>query len=131
MTARNRLNKEDIVDGLIFTSNDDPNRKIVFNFHTWVEMLKAIIVKYANKLQDEAESLVMNYPGVYTPVEDYSDVEFMSHDYEYHWAMEIVYGGQYWLKGIPSDLPEGFIEWDDQHRKAHNLAEDSFEYIDE
>ena len=39
---------------------------------------------------------------------------------------KIAYGEQYWLKGVESKQPDGYFDWDVQHRKEHNLAEESF-----
>lgn len=44
--------------------------------------------------------------------------------------MLIVYGERYWEKGINSQEPEGYFEWETQYRKDHNLAEESFEFND-
>ncbi|WP_338307101.1 hypothetical protein [Escherichia coli] len=61
-------------------------------------------------------------------IESYNDVTFYSHEVEYHWAMLIAYGEFYWEKGISSQEPEGYFEWEAQYRKNHNLAEESFEF---
>ncbi|PHM64986.1 hypothetical protein Xsto_02448 [Xenorhabdus stockiae] len=117
--------------GIIITHEDNPNKKLIFNFYSWVEVLKAIIIKYANKSESEAEYLVLNHSAVCSSIDDYMSVGLRSHDLEYNWAMFIAYGHEYWLKGIPSQEPEGFEEWEEQYRKKHNLKEFSFEYIHE
>ncbi len=61
-------------------------------------------------------------------IESYNDVTFYSHEVEYHWAILIAYGELYWEKGISSQEPEGYFEWEAQYRKNHNLAEKSFEF---
>ncbi|MCP9270522.1 hypothetical protein M5U04_21255 [Xenorhabdus sp. XENO-1] len=123
------IDKKSIVDGIVFIDEDDPNEKIIFNLYTWAEMLKAIIVKYANKSESEAEHLVLNHPAVCGKIDDYMSVAMRSQEPEYDWAMMIVYGHGYWQKGIPSKEPEGFYEWDEQYRKDHHLAEFSIEFI--
>ncbi len=117
-------------DGILFIDEKDNNEKISFNFHTWVEMLKAIIVKYAQKSQSEAEMLVMNSHTVCSSIDNYMDVIVLCHDSEYYWAMIIAHGDQYWLNGISPHEPEGYFEWDKQYRKDHNLAEESFVFSD-
>jgi len=51
------------------------------------------------------------------------------HESEHHLAMLIAYGEQYWLKGISSDEPDDYFEWEEKYRKEHNLALESFEII--
>ncbi|WP_446470302.1 hypothetical protein [Xenorhabdus stockiae] len=125
------IDKKNIIDGIVVTDEDNPDEKVTFNFYTWVETLKAIIVKYGNKSEIEAEHLVLNHPAVYSPIDDYMSVTLLGHETEYDWAMLMAYGHGYWEKGIPAQEPEGFYEWDEQHRKEHNLKEFSFEYITE
>ncbi|OTA15097.1 hypothetical protein Xbed_03621 [Xenorhabdus beddingii] len=125
------IDKKNIIDGIIFIDENNPNIKRIFNFHTWVETLKAIIVKYGNKSENEAEHLVLNHPAVCSPIDSYMSVALLNHEPEYDWAMLIAYGHEYWLKGIPAYEPEGFDEWLEQYRKEHNLKEFSFEYITE
>ncbi|CAI1588396.1 hypothetical protein [Serratia fonticola] len=120
------INKEKIVDGIVFKDEDDPEETVVFNFHTWVEMLKAIIVKYANKKEEEAESMVLSSSLVCKPIDNYMAVCLRSHELEYHWAMLIAYGEQFWLKGVSSKQPDDYLMWDEKYRKDHNLAEESF-----
>ncbi|PHM64982.1 hypothetical protein Xsto_02443 [Xenorhabdus stockiae] len=125
------IDKKNIIDGIVVTDENNPDKKVIFNLHTWVEILKAIIVKYGNKSESEAEQLVLNHPAVYSPIDDYMSVALLNHEPEYDWAMLIAYGHEYWLKGIPAYEPEGFDEWLEQYRKEHNLKEFSFEYIHE
>ncbi|MCP9270526.1 hypothetical protein M5U04_21275 [Xenorhabdus sp. XENO-1] len=120
------IDRKNIIDGIVLTDEIDPNKKVIFNFYTWVEVLKAIIVKYANKSESEAEDLLLNHPAVYLPT-NYSNIWTLSHESEYEWAMAIVYGHGYWQRGIPAYEPEGFEEWEEQYRKEHNLAEFSFD----
>ncbi|MDP8798832.1 hypothetical protein ACMHYR_11935 [Serratia marcescens] len=120
------INKSSLVDGILFRDENDSNETVVFNFYTWVEMLKAIIVKYAQKSESDAELLVLSSSLVSKPINSYTAVCLRSHEIEYHWAMLIAYGEQYWLKGVESKQPDGYFDWDVQHRKEHNLAEESF-----
>ncbi|CAG99240.1 uncharacterized protein KLLA0_E04599g [Kluyveromyces lactis] len=124
------INKDKIVDGVVFKDEDDPEETVVFNFHTWVEMLKAIIVKYANKKEDEAELMVLSSSLVCKPIDSYLAVCLRSHELEYHWAMLIAYGEQFWLKGVSSKQPDDYLILDESYRKDHNLAEESFVFND-
>ena len=47
----------------------------------------------------------------------------MSHETEYHWAMLGVYGEQYWLKGLSSEIPVDYDEWYDNCIIENNLNE--------
>ncbi|WP_446470299.1 hypothetical protein [Xenorhabdus stockiae] len=129
MSVHNKIDKKNIIDGIVVTDENNPDKKVIFNLHTWVEILKAIIVKYANKSEIEAEHLVLNHPAVCSPIDSYMSVALLDQEPEYDWAMLIAYGHGYWQRGIPADVPEGFYEWDEQYRKDHHLAEFSIEFI--
>ncbi|HHP7836714.1 MULTISPECIES: hypothetical protein [Serratia] len=112
------INKSSLVDGILFRDENDSNETVVFNFYTWVEMLKAIIVKYAQKSESDAELLVLSSSLVCKPINSYTAVCLRSHEIEYHWAMLIAYGEQYWLKGVESKQPDGYFDWDVQHERT-------------
>ncbi|ERK16158.1 hypothetical protein L580_2304 [Serratia fonticola AU-P3(3)] len=120
------MDKNKIVDHIMFVNDKNPAENIIFNFHTWVEIIKAIMVKYANKSEDEAVSLMFASPLVNNALDGYMAIVVRCHELEYHWAMELAYGEQYWQKGISSQEPEDYFEWEEQYRKDHNLAEESF-----
>lgn len=122
--------KNKFSDGLLFKNENDPSETVIFNYYSWVEIIKAIIVKYADRTLNEAELLIENSKTINSPIENYMDAMVLCHDFEYHWAMLIVYGDQYWLRGISSQEPNGYFEWETQYRKDHNLAEESFVFID-
>lgn len=124
------MDKNKIVDHILFVNDKNPAENIIFNFHTWVEIIKAIMVKYANKSEDEAVSLMFASPLVNNALDSYMAIVVRCHELEYHWAMELAYGEQYWQKGISSQEPEGYFEWEEQYRKDHNLAEESFVFSD-
>lgn len=125
------IDKNKIVDHILFVDDkNNPKDRIIFNFHTWVEIIKGIIVKYAHKSEDEAESLIMSSYEVNNATDDYRGICVLCHELEYHWAMLIVYGNRYWEKGISELLPEDYLEWEKQYIKDHNLAEDTFEFLD-
>ncbi|MDR9946454.1 hypothetical protein MX989_10220 [Enterobacter sichuanensis] len=81
-----------VIDGIRF---NDSNESVVFNYYSWVELIKAIIVKYANKTEGEAERIVLASPLVRITENDYMSVALRSHESEYHWAMLIAYGDQF------------------------------------
>lgn len=124
------MDKNKIIDHILFVNDKNPAENIIFNFHTWVEIIKAIMVKYANKSEDEAVSLMFASPLVNNALDGYMAIVVRCHELEYHWAMELAYGEQYWQKGISSQEPEDYFEWEEQYRKDHNLAEESFVFSD-
>ena len=114
-----------VIDGLRFYNSEEC---IVFNFYSWVELLKAIIVKYANKTESEAERLVLNSPIACGQVNDFMSVAIRGHESEYHWAMLIVHGERYWMNGIELDEPNGYFDWEKEYRRTHGLKETCFEF---
>lgn len=124
------IDKNKIVDHILFVDDENnPEDRVIFNFHTWVEVIKAIMVKYAHKSEDEAEAIIMSSYEVNNATDDYRGICVLCHELEYHWAMLFVYGEQYWLRGIPVE-PDDYLEWEQQYRKEHNLARQSFEFLD-
>ncbi|MEQ9944759.1 hypothetical protein [Pectobacterium aroidearum] len=119
----------DIIDGIRF-ENSHSSETVIFNFYTWVEVIKAIIVKYANKTEREAEHLVSMSPILCNPVDNYMSVVMRSHESEYHWAMLITYGEGYWENGVNLNEPDGYFDWENEYRKKNNLAEECFIFID-
>ncbi|EOC9629824.1 hypothetical protein [Enterobacter ludwigii] len=114
-----------IIDDLRFYNSGEC---VVFNFYSWVELLKAIIVKYAKKTESEAEELVLSSPIVCNEVNDFMSVAIRSHESEYHWAMLIVHGDGYWMNGIELDEPDGYFDWEKEYRRTHDLKEKCFVY---
>ncbi|PHM64985.1 hypothetical protein Xsto_02447 [Xenorhabdus stockiae] len=125
------IDRKNIVDGILIEDVRYPDKYVIFNFYTWVELLKGIIVNYAKKSENEAEHLIMNDPLIHMPINNFRDVDFFSHELEYHWAMLIAYGPEYWTKGISARLPEDYMQWEENYIKEHKLAEDCFVYSDE
>lgn len=120
-----------IVDGILVVDDEEPGGNVIFNFRTWVSIIEAIIVRYAGKSEAEAEALVRCSPLVENALNSYMAIVMRSHDLEYHWAMLLAHGPQYWRRGIDSHEPEGFWDWEKQYRKEHNLKDRSFVYSDE
>ncbi|SHO59313.1 hypothetical protein [Vibrio quintilis] len=124
------LDKSKVIDGILFVNDKNINETIKFNFYTWTELIKAILIKYAGKSEDEVNSLISNSPIINNALDGYMAAVVRCHETEYHLAMLIAYGEQYWLKGISSDEPDDYFEWEEGYRKEHNLAEESFEFSD-
>ena len=63
--------------------------------------------------------------------ESINEVAFITHEEQYHWAMLLVKGDMYWLKGYPSgviDFKEEYIDWEEQMVKQYQLN-DEYIYI--
>lgn len=118
----------DIVDGLVF--DDAGGGSVVFNYRTWVEMLCAVICAYAGKSRQESELLVASSAVVKNAAASHMSVVLCSHELEYHWAMLIAHGENYWAHGIEPTEPDGYVEWERAYRRRNGLADESFLYID-
>jgi hypothetical protein len=110
---------------------NDPETGDVLRFHVgaFKKLISGIIAKYLNKSEQEAISMVDNHNLFSKPIQTFGDAIFFSHEPEYHWAMLIAYGESYWLKGIPSDPPEGYDEWESAYIAQHHLPSSSFEWL--
>lgn len=119
-------------DGLIFNDPENPTNKIIFNFYSWAEIVRANIVRYGHKSYEEACE-ILHKDNLYTmALDSYMDVALTAHELEYHWAMLLVYGNCYWSDGkLSYEEPLGHLEWIEKYRKEHNLAEDSFIFNNE
>lgn len=115
-------------DNLLFINPKNSKEYIIFNFHTWCKMLEAIIVQYGKKDLETAKKLIYSSDLYEHALDDYVSVSVMAEELTYHWAMMLAFGHMYWLNGIDSIIPNGFVEWDKQYRIDHNLAEDDFEF---
>lgn len=128
------IDKKEIVDRILIINEKDPRDARIFNFHTWFEVVKGNMVKYAHKSAAEAEAFLLSSYLMEVLLDDIRTtnpwIDLTNHEIEYHWAMLLAYGEQYWLKGIPVE-PEDYLEWDEQYRKDHNLAKESFVFIDD
>jgi len=125
------IDKSKTIDGILFVNKKNIDEVIKFNFYTWVELIRAILIRYASKSNDEANTLIFNSPIIKNALDGYMAAVVRCHESEYHLAMLIAYGEQYWLKGISSDEPDDYFKWEEQYRKEHNLAQESFEIINE
>ncbi|WP_338327739.1 hypothetical protein [Pectobacterium brasiliense] len=118
-----------ISDNLIFCDNETSG-KIIFNYHTWCELIIAVIFKYTENSKEESDCLVRSSKLIKNATNSYMSVVLCSHEIEYHWAMFIAYGDLYWKNGVSQDEPDGYWEWESEYRKANCLAEESFVFID-
>ena len=114
-------------DGLAFVNPENSDESVLFNWYSWAEIVKGNMVKYGHKSYEEAHQLLTDDPIFQTAADSYDDVYFTSYESEYHWAMLIIHGDQYWYyKGIDSTRPEDYFEWETPYRKKHKLAEYNF-----
>jgi hypothetical protein len=109
------------MENLLIFTEDKTGDKIGIYYHSWLSIIKEILIKYAHKTIEEANVILEKQ--YYQKPENYFDVVFMSHELEYHWAMLGAYGEQYWQKGISSKEPDGYYEWCDNYIKENNLNE--------
>lgn len=114
-------------DNLKYT-DIETDEKLIFNFKTWILVIKGIIIKYADKTPSEADHLIEDRK--FKLPESYDEVIFYSHEIEFHWAMLLAYGDGYWQRGISSEEPTGYMEWEFQYRIDNTLNEESFEFLD-
>nr|WP_240354094.1 hypothetical protein [Pectobacterium brasiliense] len=114
---------------MIFCDNETSG-KIIFNYHTWCELIIAVIFKYTENSKEESDCLVRSSKLIKNATNSYMSVVLCSHEIEYHWAMFIAYGDLYWKNGVSQDEPDGYWEWESEYRKANCLAEESFVFID-
>lgn len=115
-------------DGTILIDSSS-SQKIIYNGFTFKEIIKGIIVEYAKKSKNEAESIINNFKYFSKPIETFSDAIFFSHETEYHWAMCMVYGDTYWLEGINIEPPNNYNEWESEYIAKKKLADCSFEFL--
>lgn len=120
------MTKFEYKDELSFI-DPDTGDQLIFNFKTWLSVIKGIIVEFGNKTQEEANALVEKRNFLIP--ESYIECIFYSHDVEYHWALLVLHGDQYWNRGISPDEPEDYDKWDFEFRKKHSLKEESFEFL--
>lgn len=117
-----------LFDGLQFK---DDESGVIFNHFSFCELVKHIMVKYGNINYGLANEKLTNSQLVKIP-KTIKDVEFLTHELEFHWAMQLVHGDMYWTKGIHSDFNEfsdEYFAWETEIKQKHNLKE-SYEYYD-
>ncbi|MGK0388546.1 MAG: hypothetical protein ACI94Y_001276 [Maribacter sp.] len=88
-----------IDDDLVFKDDED---RVVFNHYSFCEIVKHIMVKYGNITYKQANEKVINSWLIKVP-NSYREIQYITCELDYHWAMDLAYGHNYWTKGIPSD----------------------------
>ena len=122
------VRNNNIQDNLRF---EDETEITVFNHYSFCELIKHIMIKYAHLSYDDAHYKVMN-SFLAEVSKSVNDVELLSHELEFHWAMLLAHGNMYWTKGIPSDYNEfraEYLAWESDVKLRYGLK-DSFEYFD-
>ena len=113
------------VDGITLV-DDEGGGSVVFHSFSWLEIIAAIIVRYARKSRNEADALISSHPLIAQPVTNCTVAVLLSHELEFHWAMLIAHGEMYWRKGVSRELPPGYWAWEENFRTEHRLAKESF-----
>lgn len=106
----------------------DDGEKIIFNDYTFCEIVKLIIVKYCNKNYKQANKMVKS-SGLVLPIKDTFDTACIVHETPYYWAMNVVYGNCYWLKGIEVEISfeDEYDLWEQNIISLHNLCKNVME----
>lgn len=104
----------------------ETNDELIFNFYTWIKVIEGILVNYANKNIEEATNLIEKRN--FLKPESYIEAVYYSHDTEYHWAMMLAFGDNYWLNGVSSQEPNDYNLWDKKYKEINSLKKDSFEF---
>ncbi|SCC12795.1 hypothetical protein GA0061071_106160 [Kosakonia oryzendophytica] len=117
-------------DGLLFVDENNPNDFIIFNFYTWVSIIKGIMVFYGQKTEDEAQRIINNTPLFTRPPQNYLEASLLGHEEEYYWAMVMSHGERFFDKGYSYTAPEGYLAWEDNYIQEHNLAKASLFFND-
>jgi hypothetical protein len=74
------MDETTIVDGIVIVNDRDPRESVVFNFRTWVEIIKGLMVQYAGKTEKEAASILLNSPLVENALRSYMAVGLRAHE---------------------------------------------------
>jgi len=120
--------QQQCIDKLTLVDPENDQEVLIFNFYSWSKIIEAIIVKYADKSPHEARKLLLSSNVYKHAARSYLSAVLTAHETEYHWAMLIAYGELYWHRGIHSNEPQDFDEWEQQYRVEHQLAKESFEF---
>ena len=74
------MDETTIVDGIVIVNDRDPRESVVFNFRTWVEIIKGLMVQCAGKTEKEAASILLNSPLVENALRSYMAVGLRAHE---------------------------------------------------
>ncbi|WP_312689902.1 hypothetical protein [Kosakonia sp.] len=121
---------EKLQDGLVFVSADNPDEFVIVNFATWVSLIRGIMIFYGGKSEKEAQEIINNTPLFTLPPQNYLAACLLGHEEEYYWAMVMSHGDRYFDKGYSHTAPEGYLAWEDNYIKEHNLANASLIFND-
>ncbi|UUC44751.1 hypothetical protein [Flavobacterium cerinum] len=122
MRVWDKLITESITDGLRI---EDDETGVLFNQYSFCEFVKHIMVNYGKIDYDLATEKLNNSYLIKVP-RTISDVEFITHELEFHWAMLLVHGDMYWTKGIPcnfNNFKEEYFTWATEVKQKYNLKE--------
>lgn len=113
-----------IRDGLIY-HDEETGEEWIFNYKTFYELVVGCVKKYGDKTDNEAREIVDNSFIVNEPPKNIMALRLLDHESEYHWAMILLHGEEYWQK-IPNSYPppDEYFAWCYQYQKQNNLAED-------
>lgn len=108
------------VDNMIFYDEQGKN-KLIFHRHTWLSLLKGILIHYFKYTEHDAETLINHSTLCHLKHLNYYTVMMLCHEEVYHWAMILCYGEHYWQKGYSVDLPDDYDVWLKQYMQQHQL----------
>lgn len=100
---------EELKDGLEFV-NIKSGETLFFNHRSYIGIVFGILVHYLRYNEDKARKLLME-SSLYDDNLDFYSALAIIHELEYHQAMLICYGNEYWNKGFNAEPPEDFEEW--------------------
>ncbi len=60
------------------------DQTIIFNFRTWILLIKAIMVNYVNCTENDATNIILNSNLVNHALDNYMSVVMRCHETEYH-----------------------------------------------
>lgn len=128
MSVWDKRISENITDGLRI---EDDETGVLFNQYSFCELVKHIMVNYGKIDYNLATEKLNNSYLIKVP-RTISDVEYITHELEFHWAMLLVHGDMYWTKGIPcnfNNFIEEYFTWATEVKQKYNLKE-SYQYYD-
>lgn len=111
---------DDSEDNMIF-ANNETGKKVIFHRRTWLYTIFGILTHYLRYTDEYAEKII-NESLLCSSVElNAYSVVMLCHDEEYHWAMVLAHGDNYWENGFNVELPDNYHDWLDHYIKNNNL----------
>ncbi len=104
---------------------------ITLDTHTYTEIVRACMIKYGNKSNEEANEILKqsNYFNENFPPKTFNQAALLDSEIIYHASMMILYGDNYWnrpdYKSV--DINDYYL-WEDQFIEENNLNEDYIDY---